>query len=255
MSRTSSPPILTSLRMLLVPLVLCVGASGARAEDDPEPPRPTGEIAEAFARVNLKDYNERVEARAKLFEVVGPKHLDEVIWWSKRGNPVQRETAYELLCYFRMRRTASEEQIKGRIVPALLAGTRDPNVNVRRTVTNELPEYAKHSKELIERLFKLLDDEDRTQVGHSNQGQVIAGYSVAGTAVHSLRRVHKFDKRIFPLIWQKATKGDLRKPALVALGDFGLREGMVSKVLPLLATVFASSKEDMGVRAEAAAAL
>jgi hypothetical protein len=262
-TRTRSPNCIArlhSLRLLLVPLLFCAGVGAARADDDPEPPKPTGEIAQLFARVKVfarvdsKEFDERNKATGKLYKEVGPQQLDEVIWWSKRGSPVQRELAYRLLCYFRMQK-ASEEQIKGRIVPALLAGTRDRNLQVRRTVTYTMHPYAKHSKEVIARLFELLDDPDRTQIGYSAQGADVVGYSVAGMAVHSLRRVQRLDKRIVPLLWDLARKGELRKPALVALGDLGLRDGMAGKVLPLLGTVFCDKKEDVEIRAEAAAGL
>src|SRR5438105_268564 len=86
-----------SLRILLVPLVLCVTAGVARAGDDPEPPTPKGEIAEAFAKLRSKDVNERDLARRTLFEKVGPQHLDEVIWQARRGGAAARETAYDLI--------------------------------------------------------------------------------------------------------------------------------------------------------------
>jgi HEAT repeat protein len=242
---------------LFVALLWGVATPCASADDDPEPPKPKGQVADLFARLKSKEFNERNEATRDLFEKVGPEHLDMVIWFSKRGKPIQREIACRLLCYSKVK-TASPQQIKERIVPALLARTGDRDLNVRRSATDVVPEYANHSKAVIERLFELLDDKDRTQIGTSYPG--ILDYSVAGTALHSLRRVHKLDKRIVPLIWEKAYKGDMRKPALLALGDLGQRQGfggagMTSKVLPLLATVFSDPKEDMEVRAEAARAL
>jgi hypothetical protein len=221
--------------------LLCLGTGEAFAGEDPEPPRfkVTGELAGLFEQLYSKDPFEVSKARSELFRRAQPKHVPMLVRVARRGRHKERWQAMYLLGKFSAK-DLLEDHVKRLVVPVLLENMSSQDVALRELAAAMSCRYATHSKELVDRLLELLDDRD------CEKGQP----PLCDTAMRSLCYASKTDERVLPAVWKRTKKGDpMRHVALVHLGVLGRWDGRApSKVLPLLATVFADSREDAATR-------